>query len=144
MYLGLVLLLVQQTATQAPSQVAKVDVVPAEAEVQIGQTLRLSAVARDSAGRPLQNVPIKWMGHGEGSVDSTGLLKAGYAGYVHVYALAAADSTKPILVRPRFACFRSRLAALRSSRHPRSWWWAPAWRSMALRSAPRETDVATR
>ncbi|HEY3012514.1 MAG TPA: Ig-like domain-containing protein [Gemmatimonadales bacterium] len=98
MYLGLVLLLVQQqAATQAPNQVAKIDVVPAEAEVQIGQTLRLSAVARDSSGRPLSNVPIKWMGHGEGSVDSTGLLKAGYAGYVHVFAMAAADSTKPIL-----------------------------------------------
>jgi hypothetical protein len=97
MYLGLVLLLAQQTATQAPSQVAKVDVVPAEAEIQIGQTMRLSAVARDSAGRALPNIPIKWMGHGEGTVDSTGLLKAGYAGYVHVYAMAAADSTKPIL-----------------------------------------------
>jgi hypothetical protein len=97
MYLGLVLLLAQQQATPAQSQVAKVDVVPAEAEVQIGQTLRLSAVARDSAGRPLPDVPIQWMGHGEGSVDSTGLIKAGYAGYVHVFAMAAADSTKPIL-----------------------------------------------
>jgi hypothetical protein len=97
MYLGLVLLLAQQQVSPPPSQVAKVDVTPAEAEVQIGQTLRLSAVARDSNGRPLPEVPIKWMGHGEGSVDSTGLIKAGYAGYVHVYAMAAADSTKPIL-----------------------------------------------
>ena len=97
MYLGVVLLLAQQTATQTPVPVAKVDVVPAQAEIQIGQTLRLSAVARDSAGRPLPNVPIQWMGHGEGSVDSTGLLTGGYAGYVHVYAVAAADSTKPIL-----------------------------------------------
>lgn len=86
MYLGLVLLLVHQTTTQAPSEVAKVDVIPAEAEVQIGQTLQLSAMARDSSGRPLPNVPIKWMGHGEGSVDSTGLLKAGYAGYVRFFA----------------------------------------------------------
>ena len=45
----------------------------------------------------MPDVPIRWMGHGEGSVDSTGLLKGGYAGYVHVYAMAAADSTKPVL-----------------------------------------------
>lgn len=96
MHLGLVLLLVQQ-AVQTPGPVARIDVVPAQAEVRIGQTLRLSATARDSSGRPLPNVPIMWMGHGEGSVDSTGLLKAGYAGYVHVYAMAAADSTKPVL-----------------------------------------------
>jgi hypothetical protein len=99
MLLGLVLLLAQQQTVPAQSQVAKVDVVPAEAEVQIGQTLRLSAVARDSSGQPLLSVPIQWMGHGEGSVDSTGLLKAGYAGYVHVYAMAAADSAHPILGR---------------------------------------------
>ena len=99
MLLGLVLLLAQQQTVPAQSQVAKVDVVPAEAEVQIGQTLRLSAVARDSSGQPLPSVPIQWMGHGEGSVDSTGLLKAGYAGYVHVYAMAAADSAHPILGR---------------------------------------------
>ncbi len=98
MYLGLVLLLAQ-TAPQTESTVSQVDVIPAQAEVQIGQTLRFSATARDSAGRELPNVPIRWMGSGEGSVDSTGLLKAGYAGYVHVYAMAAADSTKPVFGR---------------------------------------------
>jgi hypothetical protein len=95
MYLG-ILLLLTQGATQTPAPVAKVEIVPARAEVPIGQTLRLSATARDSSGRAL-NVPIQWMGHGEGSVDSSGLLKAGYAGYVHVFAVAAADSTKPVL-----------------------------------------------
>ena len=80
---------------QAP--VTRVEVIPAQAEIRIGQTLRLSATARDSSGRALPNVPIRWMGHGEGSVDSTGLLKGGYAGYVHVFAMAAADSTKPVL-----------------------------------------------
>ncbi len=96
MYLGLVLLLAQGVApTQAV--VTQVEVIPAQAEIAIGQTLRLSATARDASGRALPAVPIRWMGHGEGSVDSTGLLKAGYAGYVHVYAVAAADSTKPVL-----------------------------------------------
>jgi hypothetical protein len=50
MYLGLVLLLAQGAAqTQAP--VAQVEVIPAQAEIPIGQTLRLSATARDSSGR---------------------------------------------------------------------------------------------
>ena len=96
MHLGFVLLLAQG-ATQAQAPVTRVEVTPARAEIPIGQTLRLSATARDSSGRALPNVPIRWMGHGEGSVDSTGLLKGGYAGYVHVYAMAAADSTKPVL-----------------------------------------------
>ena len=90
-------LLLAQGATQAQAPVTRVEVTPARAEIPIGQTLRLSATARDSSGRALPNVPIRWMGHGEGSVDSTGLLKGGYAGYVHVFAMAAADSTKPVL-----------------------------------------------
>jgi hypothetical protein len=94
--LGLALMLVQQ-ATQVESPVAQVEVVPAAAEVEIGQTLRLTATARDASGRALPNVPIQWMGHGEGTVDSTGLVKGGYNGYIQVYAMAAADSTKPIL-----------------------------------------------
>lgn len=76
MHLGLVLLLAQ-AATQAQAAVTRVEVTPARAEIPIGQTLRLSATARDSSGRALPNVPIRWMGHGEGSVDSTGLLKGG-------------------------------------------------------------------
>ncbi|HEY8197793.1 MAG TPA: Ig-like domain-containing protein [Gemmatimonadales bacterium] len=96
MHLGFLLLLAQG-ATQAQAPVVLVEVTPARAEIPIGRTLRLSATARDSSGRALTGVPIRWMGHGEGSVDSTGLLTGGYAGYVHVYAVAAADSTKPVL-----------------------------------------------
>lgn len=96
MYLGLVLVLAQG-ATQPQAPVTQVEVTPARAEIPIGQTLRLSATARDASGRALPDVPIRWMGHGEGSVDSTGLITAGYAGYVHVFAVAAADSTKPVL-----------------------------------------------
>ncbi len=96
MHLGLLLLLAQ-TAAPAQSSVSQVDVVPAQAEVQVGQTLRLSATVRDSAGRELRGVPIHWMANGEGSVDSTGLLKAGYAGYIRVHAMVAADSTRPVL-----------------------------------------------
>ena len=97
MYFGLAVMLAQAAAAQTPAPVTRVDVVPAHAEIPIGRTLRLSATARDTTGQPVPNVPIRWFGNGEGSVDSTGLLKAGYAGYVHVYAVAAADSTKPVV-----------------------------------------------
>ncbi|HKH84191.1 MAG TPA: Ig-like domain-containing protein [Gemmatimonadales bacterium] len=96
MYLGFVFMLAQAT-TQAPGTVTGIDVVPAQAEIAIGQTLRLSATAHDTAGRTVPNTTIRWFGHGEGSVDSTGLVKAGYAGYVHVYAMAAGDSTRHVM-----------------------------------------------
>ncbi|MCC2660882.1 MAG: hypothetical protein K0R37_1656, partial [Arthrobacter sp.] len=97
MYFGFALMLAQATAVTAQSPVTRIDVVPAQAEVRIGQTLRLSATARDTTGRPVPNAPIQWFGHGEGSVDSTGLVKAGYAGYVHVFAMATADSTRQVM-----------------------------------------------
>ncbi len=96
MYFGFALMLAQATAVTAQSPVTRIDVVPAEAEVRIGQTLRLSATALDTTGRPIPNAPIQWFGHGEGSVDSTGLVKAGYSGYVHVFAMAA-DSTRHVM-----------------------------------------------
>src|SRR4051812_26691386 len=96
MYLELVLML-SQASTQAPGAITRIDVVPAQAEVAIGQTLRLSATARDTTGRSVPNAAIRWFGHGEGSVDSTGLVTAGYAGYVHVYAMAAGDSTRHVM-----------------------------------------------
>jgi hypothetical protein len=96
MHFGFALVLAQAAAVTAQSPVTRIDVVPAEAEVRIGQTLRLSATARDTNGHAVPNVPIQWFGHGEGSVDSTGLIKAGYAGYVHVFAMVA-DSTKHVM-----------------------------------------------
>ncbi len=97
MFLGVVLLLAQQAAAQPQSPVARIDIVPAESEVQIGQTVRLTATARDSAGRPLPGAAIQWLASGEGDVDSTGLVTTGYAGFVRVTAVAAADSVSPIL-----------------------------------------------
>ncbi|MGH7526525.1 MAG: Ig-like domain-containing protein [Gemmatimonadales bacterium] len=97
MFLGVVLLLAQQATAQPQSPVARIDIVPAESEVQIGQTVRLTATARDSVGRPLPGTAIQWLASGEGDVDSTGLVTTGYAGFVRVTAVAAADSVSPIL-----------------------------------------------
>lgn len=83
--------LVQQVAT--PTPVASVTIRPAEAAITVGDTLRLTAQAFDSAGRELTDVRIRWFQSGgqfEGTVDSTGLATAGAVGALRVTALASA------------------------------------------------------
>src|SRR5213594_5053710 len=79
----LLLALLQQPAapTLPPSPVVKVEITPAGGEIQIGQTLQLSARALDAGGQPVANARIYWfVGSDNGEVDSTGLVTAGYAG----------------------------------------------------------------
>ena len=74
-------LIIQQVPT--PTPVASVTIRPAEAAVAVGDTLRLTAQAFDSAGRELSDVRIRWFqagGQFEGTVDSTGLATAGAVG----------------------------------------------------------------
>ena len=64
----------------------------AEVAVQVGDTVRLKASSRDSAGRPLKDVTIRWFqsgGHFEGKVDSTGLVTGGSTGTLTVSALVS-------------------------------------------------------
>jgi len=93
MYLSpLLLALLQQPAapTLPPSPVVKVEITPAGGELQIGQTLQLSARALDASGQPVPNARIYWfVGSDNGEVDSTGLVTAGYAGPLRVGAVAA-------------------------------------------------------
>ena len=75
----------QQQPTGHPRQFrdGKVTVEPAEVALQVGDTVRLKASARDSAGRPLQDITVRWFqsgGHFEGRVDSTGLVTGGSTG----------------------------------------------------------------
>ena len=89
MLLALALLLQQ---TPAPTPVASVTIRPADAAIAVGDTLRLTAQAFDSAGRPLSDVRIRWFQSGgqfEGRVDSTGLATAGAVGALRVTALAS-------------------------------------------------------
>src|SRR4051812_1218756 len=85
----------QQQPSNPPagnSGVARVAVEPAEVAVQVGDTVRLKASARDSAGRPLKDVTIRWFqsgGHFEGKVDSTGLVTGGSTGTLTVSALVS-------------------------------------------------------
>jgi len=98
MHLSLLLLaLLQQPAapTLPPSPVVKVEITPAGGELQIGQTLQLSARALDAGGQPVPNARIYWfVGSDNGGVDSTGLVTAGYAGPLRVGAVAAVIGTQ--------------------------------------------------
>lgn len=95
MLVALLLTLVQQPTQAAPaSPIARVEVTPARAEIQIGQTVRLTGRALDASGQPVPGARIAWFaGGGEGSVDSTGLVVGGYTGTVHVRAVASLPGT---------------------------------------------------
>jgi hypothetical protein len=88
----------QQPATPPPpaaptrpaSPIARVVIQPAEAAVQANDTLRLTAIAYDSAGKVLSDVRTVWGMAGmsfEGRVDSTGLVTGGSTGTINVSAV---------------------------------------------------------
>lgn len=97
----LALLAVQQpeqppATPQLPQPIARVEVRPAEYALRVGDSVRLAAVAFDSAGRPLADVQLRWFTSSgsfartfEGSVDSTGLVRAGATGTLNVAAVAS-------------------------------------------------------
>ena len=91
MLLALAMML-QQVPT--PTPVASVTIRPAEAAVTVGDTLRLTAQAFDSAGRPLSDIRTRWFLSGlqfEGTVDSTGLVTTGAVGVLRVTALVSSQ-----------------------------------------------------
>jgi hypothetical protein len=83
----------QPSAAASPqSGIAKVVIEPAEVALQVGDTVRLRASARDSAGRALRDINVRWFqsgGHFEGKVDSTGLVTGGSTGTLTVSALVS-------------------------------------------------------
>ena len=92
------LAMLQQPVAPAPpapppsqaSPIARVVLQPAEVAVLVGDSLRIQAVAYDSAGREMKEVATTWYnsgGHFEGSVDSTGMVIGGATGTVNVTAL---------------------------------------------------------
>ena len=123
MAIALLLALMQQPAAPAPaSPIARVEVTPARAEIQIGQTVRLSGRALDANGNPVPGARIAWFaGGGEGSVDSTGLVLGGYRGAVQVRAVgsmagksgsAFGESVVTVLPAPRRVEVRPAVARL--------------------------------
>src|SRR5207244_11400234 len=79
------------TAPSVPQPIARVDVKPAEYALQVGDTVRLHAVAYDSSGRAMPEAVIRWFasgGRSEGRGDSTGLVGVGFARTWTVAAVA--------------------------------------------------------
>jgi hypothetical protein len=64
---------------------------PAEVAVVVGDTIRLGAIAYDSAGRVFPDVTVNWFASGprsfEGTVSTDGLISAGAVGTITVAAL---------------------------------------------------------
>ncbi|MGE0352989.1 MAG: Ig-like domain-containing protein [Gemmatimonadales bacterium] len=95
MVLSLLLLLAQQQPAppQIPrSGIARVEVTPQTTEIQVGQAVQFRARAVDSAGREVPGTLVRWsiggFGGGSGTVDSTGLVRAGYKGTFTLNAIA--------------------------------------------------------
>src|SRR5947208_2048377 len=89
MHLAVLFALLQHPAAPAAFPVSRVEITPPAAEIEIGQTVRLAARALDVHGQPVTGAAIAWYSGGtEGDVDSTGLVKGGYNGYVRVTAVA--------------------------------------------------------
>jgi len=98
MLIPLLLVLVQEPQQAAPSPVARVEVTPASAELQVGQTLQMQARALGADGQPVAAARIRWFAAGNGGiVDSTGLLKGGFIGTAKVTAVAMVPGTKNVL-----------------------------------------------
>ncbi|MEO8449636.1 MAG: Ig-like domain-containing protein [Gemmatimonadota bacterium] len=90
MVFGVLFLLVQQPQQAAP----RIEITPAQAEVQVGQSLKMSARVLDASGNPVPNAKVAWFGGGDGSVDSTGMVTGGFRGYVQVSAVAQVPGSK--------------------------------------------------
>src|SRR5438067_10911208 len=89
MHLAVLFALLQHPAAPAAFPVSRVEITPPAAEIEIGQTVRLAARALDVHGQPVTGAAIDWYSGGiGGDVESTGLVKGGYNGYVRVTAVA--------------------------------------------------------
>ena len=81
--------------------VARVEISPAQAEVQVGQAVQMSAKVLDANGNPIPNVKVLWFGGGDGVVDSTGLVRGSFRGYVQVIAMVVVPGSKRVTEEAR-------------------------------------------
>ena len=104
--LHLVLLaLVQQPAAppvpapvQLPARIARIEVEPAEVTLTPGDSIRLKAVAYDSAGKVIPDARVSFFPAGgffEGHVEQDGLVIAGATGNLPVSVVAALRGSRP-------------------------------------------------
>jgi len=82
--------LLQLPVTPPGFPVARLEITPTAAAVEVGQQVRFTARAFDAAGQPVLRAQIEWFAAGyEGDVDSTGLVTGSYAGVARVAAVAS-------------------------------------------------------
>jgi hypothetical protein len=77
-------------------------VTPATKSVVAGDSLQLKAQLVDDSGRPVPNARITWRAGGgrfEGSIDSTGLLRAGSVGTMPIAVVGLVSGARPVVQR---------------------------------------------
>ena len=105
MLLALLVMLQQPqpvTPVAPPSPIARVVISPLVRSLTAGDTLRLTAQPLDSAGQPVPNATVRFVGSGgrfEGRVDTTGLVTAGSTGTLGVSAVASVPGSRPMIER---------------------------------------------
>jgi len=94
--------IVSLPAALAAQDVARVTVTPSPARVAAGETLQLKAVAVDRDGKPVTDALIRFQQQDfpfQGTVDSTGLVKAGSVSTIPVVVSAIRPGAKPVIAR---------------------------------------------
>ena len=88
-------------AAPAPSPVARIVVEPADPVVAAQDTLRLRARALDARGEPVPGARVRFVPAGgfEGTIDSTGLVRAGATGTLRAAAVAIVPGARPVVER---------------------------------------------
>src|SRR2546430_5411533 len=82
--------LLQLPVTPPRFPVARLEISPPAAAVEVGQQVRLTARALDAAGQPVPHAQIEWFAAGhEGDGGSTCLVTGSYAGVAPVAAVAS-------------------------------------------------------
>ncbi len=95
----------QPQQSPAPSPVARIVVTPADTSMVVGDTLRLTAQALDSAGQPVPEAQVRFFGGFQGAVnEETGVVRAGSRGVLLVTVVALVKDRRPS--RPAMATIR--------------------------------------
>ncbi|MEO6527695.1 MAG: Ig-like domain-containing protein, partial [Gemmatimonadaceae bacterium] len=103
--LGALGTLVSTAAAQvaaAPNAAPRLVITPSTRSVVAGDSLQLRAQLVDAAGTPVPNARVRFQaagGHFEGSVDSSGLVRAGAVGTLPMAVIGLISGEKPVVQR---------------------------------------------
>jgi hypothetical protein len=106
---------------QAPQSAGRLVITPSARSVVAGDSLQLRGELLDADGRAVGNARISFAsagGHFEGSVDSTGLVRAGAVGTLPVTAVGLVPGTRPVVQRFEIAIVPAPAARIEVSAPP--------------------------